>query len=290
MLFKIINRLTFKKLGLLFIATILLFSLVYWTLSNYGENGINNLCDESSQVSYFDALYFSIVTVSTLGYGDLHPLGISRIFSSIEVLIGIVFGGIIIAKIVSKRDSHLLQTLYHRDSQDQFRRFNEYLVSITNEFRDLTNGLVQNNSDPKFVERFKGHSHLEKRNIYYNILAIILGFYRYIHYQKNLEDRLEEDYFFVAIPKKTIIDTLSNFRRLLNQIRQKRNYARKYSISVLLSKYNLRKIRHIALHIYKFTQFFENKYDDFTVRKLSQDIKTIVKKHFPDSYKKVYIK
>ncbi len=38
--------------------------------------------------SFLDYEYFSIVTATTLGYGDYHPIGIGRIFASLEALFG----------------------------------------------------------------------------------------------------------------------------------------------------------------------------------------------------------
>ena len=37
---------------------------------------------------FFDALYFSLVTFTTLGYGDYSPAGLSRFIASIEALVG----------------------------------------------------------------------------------------------------------------------------------------------------------------------------------------------------------
>ena len=37
---------------------------------------------------YWQSLYFSVVTFTTLGYGDILPIGISRLFASIEALLG----------------------------------------------------------------------------------------------------------------------------------------------------------------------------------------------------------
>ncbi|MBU7025782.1 MAG: two pore domain potassium channel family protein [Theionarchaea archaeon] len=36
-------------------------------------------------------LYYSIVTFTTLGYGDIHPLGYSHIIASVEALTGAFF-------------------------------------------------------------------------------------------------------------------------------------------------------------------------------------------------------
>jgi hypothetical protein len=44
-----------------------------------------------------DALYFSIVTWTTLGYGDLVPTGICRLVAASEALVGNIYLGIFIA-------------------------------------------------------------------------------------------------------------------------------------------------------------------------------------------------
>lgn len=41
--------------------------------------------------SYWNNLYFSVVTFSTLGYGDFRPIGKIRVLASIEALLGIFF-------------------------------------------------------------------------------------------------------------------------------------------------------------------------------------------------------
>ncbi|MCA9396241.1 MAG: two pore domain potassium channel family protein [Candidatus Omnitrophica bacterium] len=41
-------------------------------------------------LSLFEAVYFSVVTFSTVGYGDYAPVGITRIVAMFEVIIGII--------------------------------------------------------------------------------------------------------------------------------------------------------------------------------------------------------
>jgi len=38
--------------------------------------------------SYWKAIYFSVVTATTLGYGDFHPVGIGTFFASLEAIMG----------------------------------------------------------------------------------------------------------------------------------------------------------------------------------------------------------
>ncbi|WP_461865451.1 potassium channel family protein [Thermococcus sp.] len=63
------------------IAVNVLFPLVYYmTESVEGLRAILN--------SFLDYEYFSIVTATTLGYGDYHPAGIGKVFASLEALFG----------------------------------------------------------------------------------------------------------------------------------------------------------------------------------------------------------
>ena len=41
-------------------------------------------------LDFEDAIYFSTITITTVGYGDIAPLGINRIFASLEAFIGMI--------------------------------------------------------------------------------------------------------------------------------------------------------------------------------------------------------
>ena len=53
-------------------------------------------------VRFANALYYSIVTFTTLGYGDMHPTGWLKALSAIEALTGAVFMALIVAVIARK--------------------------------------------------------------------------------------------------------------------------------------------------------------------------------------------
>ena len=57
-------------------------------------------------VRLFDFIYFSFVTITTLGYGDIIPLHtLTKILTILEVLMGVSFVGLILGRIVIKRES-----------------------------------------------------------------------------------------------------------------------------------------------------------------------------------------
>jgi len=57
-------------------------------------------CKSGQKVSYSDALYFSVVTWTTLGYGDIRPKETTRLWAAGEALFGYVYMSILIAYIL----------------------------------------------------------------------------------------------------------------------------------------------------------------------------------------------
>ncbi|MBI5698727.1 two pore domain potassium channel family protein [Candidatus Saganbacteria bacterium] len=70
--------------------TIITFSLIYCFI---GQNELSN---------YYTSLYFSIVTFTTLGYGDIVPFGHLRLVAASEALIGAVLIALLVAGYVNK--------------------------------------------------------------------------------------------------------------------------------------------------------------------------------------------
>lgn len=67
-------------------AVIFGFAWIYWLkASSFGET--NSIC------TYWDALYFSALTFTTIGYGDILPLHLMRGFAVLEGLLGIALSG-----------------------------------------------------------------------------------------------------------------------------------------------------------------------------------------------------
>jgi hypothetical protein len=106
-----LSDISLKLIIALLIFVIILFSIAYYSLA-FSNNGLVFSHETSAQVSFWNCVYFSIVTISSLGYGDMRPQGLSKILSCLEVLMGLGFLGLMVAKIASLKQDYQLRRVY----------------------------------------------------------------------------------------------------------------------------------------------------------------------------------
>ncbi len=73
------------------IVEVWLFGIGYYlTVNKVENNSLVNMNGELAQ-SFMDAIYFSFISYSSLGYGDIVPQGTIRFMAATEALLGLVF-------------------------------------------------------------------------------------------------------------------------------------------------------------------------------------------------------
>ncbi len=118
---------------IIFAVVVLSLGWLYSFLTPYGQ-GIGKNSEPFSDITFLNGVYFSVVTVTSLGYGDMSPIGFSKFFACVEVLFGLAWMGVMVAKITSRRLSYHIKRLFSTDAQKrleyfvvQFERSNEGL-------------------------------------------------------------------------------------------------------------------------------------------------------------------
>ena len=125
---------------------IIFFGCLYTYLTPCGHGigqNLNPLPDITFPANILTGIYFSTVTISSLGYGDMHPMGFSKVLACIEVLLGLVLIGIMIAKVTSQSLSYHVERLFSSDAQKrlkifatEFAVFNGNFETIISDFGD----------------------------------------------------------------------------------------------------------------------------------------------------------
>lgn len=80
----------------IYLSTAFLFSIFYKICNGISRNGLNG------KIEFFDYIYFSFVTQTTIGYGDFYPTGLGKIVFILHSLIAITFFSTLIGVVVAK--------------------------------------------------------------------------------------------------------------------------------------------------------------------------------------------
>lgn len=93
------------------IEIVLVFAIMYMFTGLACDGNVINYTDELSQgilfvpnmySDFLKSLYFSITTFTTVGYGDITPIGMSTLLSGVEMLLGVTMVGIWTATLARK--------------------------------------------------------------------------------------------------------------------------------------------------------------------------------------------
>lgn len=109
-------------------AGVLLLATVYF---RWGPSG-HTL--KATEKDLLEAAYFSFVTFTSLGYGDLSPIGFGRFVAMLVVLSGLVFIALLVGRFASERQQAVLLLLHTSDCQ---RRLNDFTSEIDRFSEDL---------------------------------------------------------------------------------------------------------------------------------------------------------
>lgn len=121
---------------------------------------LGNWCvdDKSKPLGIIDSLYFSIVTITTLGYGDITPIrDAQKVFVVLEALFGILTFGLLLTWI-GREMADKQQKVY--EAQEQARRDRKLMgvfVSIIEQLETLTRYFDCTHPKDKSMYRFSTH-------------------------------------------------------------------------------------------------------------------------------------
>ena len=128
------------QLFMIWLAMILLTGLAYWLGALIGEHGLIEAGRpvHADLSGFASAIYFSFVTATSIGYGDIVPVGIARVVAVAEAITGLLIFGAVVAKFVSHRQDALIDEIHRVTFEERLDRIETNLHMVISELLSIT--------------------------------------------------------------------------------------------------------------------------------------------------------
>ncbi len=218
-----LERVDFYQILLTWFFLIFMLGIVYYLfLGIFGANLVSTITGEPV-TKITDTIYFSFITATSTGFGDIIPMGFFKIIAVLEVTLGLLLLAVVTSKLVSIKQDIILEELYE--------------MSFTEKINRLRSSLLLFRQHASRIATHVDAGTVDKREIY--------DLYVYIH---SLETVLEEMLPMVNPEEKHIfskvIDPLDS-ELLINSILQ--SFERLSELVTALSKSSLQWKRPVTL-------------------------------------------
>ena len=136
----LVQRRSTLQLFLIWIGTILLSGFAYWLGALIGEHGLveGGLPVGADLKGFASALYFSFVTATSIGYGDIVPVGGARVIAVAEAITALLVFGAVVAKFVSHRQEELVSEIHRVTFEERLDRIETNLHMVISEMLSIT--------------------------------------------------------------------------------------------------------------------------------------------------------
>jgi hypothetical protein len=141
MLIERIIALPYSALGILWGSLVLVFACAYFALGQWlPAHAPHPIGEESILRGLGDSIYFSVITATTVGYGDILPQGWSKLLAGIQAIIAFFVFGLCISKLVSSKQEIAIRQMHKLTFDDVFRNTREGLYIVR---KDIDHVLMQ---------------------------------------------------------------------------------------------------------------------------------------------------
>lgn len=133
-----LTALPYSALLLLWIGLAAGFAAVYALLATIAPmHAPQQLLGLDSLQRWGDSLYFSIITATSTGYGDIVPMGFSKVLASIQAISSLLVFAILVTKLVSSQQELAVRQMHKLTFEDVFHNTREGLFVIRKDFDRL---------------------------------------------------------------------------------------------------------------------------------------------------------
>lgn len=131
----VVDDLSTARLSAIWLALVVACGAAYWLIDLSSGAG---LVEAGARVDtnlhgLLTAIYFSFVTATSVGYGDVLPVGATRMLAVVEAVAGLLIFGLLIAKFVSYRQDMLVREIHSVTFEERLDRVQTNLHLVVSE-------------------------------------------------------------------------------------------------------------------------------------------------------------
>jgi len=219
------DKLSFLHIFLIWAIVIVMFGLAYHFLTKGTSYLYQSLGDKTS-LSVFDTIYFSFITATTTGFGDIIPFGGFRILALIEVVCGLLLLAFAMSKLVSIKQDIILNEVYEISLGEKISRIRSSLLL----FRQNINRIIEHIEEGIIKKREIIDMYIYISSLEDSLQQIFTLFTRSRtnHFTKDI-DPVNAELIFISI-----IQSLEKLLELINMLEnQKIEWRREVTISLI---------------------------------------------------------
>ncbi len=110
-----LGRMNYPALFAAWLINAAAFALIYFLLDRVPGHGVIEPLlgmGVDMPIPWWDALYFSVVTGTTVGYGDFIPIGAAKLFAAVQSLVSFILLAATVSRIVSVRTEEAIREIH----------------------------------------------------------------------------------------------------------------------------------------------------------------------------------
>ena len=151
-----LDKANFKAIFTVWIGITVIFGLIYFFLANDASH-LEYTVNHYQVKSIVDTIYFSFVSGTTTGFGDIVPVGAFKLIAIIQVVVGLLLLALVTSRLVSIKQNAILSELYNISFKERINRLRSSLLLFRQSIDRIITGLEEKSFKEKDLKNVNGN-------------------------------------------------------------------------------------------------------------------------------------
>ena len=252
-----LEKLTIKQILIIWVLTSIIFALIYhlFVLLNISSFNYSQTTITGDFKGFLNLVYFSFITFTSTGFGDIVPIGIAKGLAIVEIFLGLLIFGTIVYKLVSVKQDMILGEVYSLSLEEYINRIRSNLyISRANLIR--------------FTEKIKKQEKIsEKDTIDFGLISMTLN--TNITDVKRVLSRSKSEHKYVKDPdESTTALLLTSTSYAMTKLVETLKILKSFKFKDQDSKRNIKNVYSYLEETHAYLS--KKKYEESTIKKLDK--------------------